>query len=104
MCRSISLPTAWYLAIPLEEMVSHVKEYLPAHSLVPGYTPGGSNKHYAGVFLSAHSLVPGYTPEGGGKPYEGVSPCQQPHSRECWPPAAPWASGSLASPSRCWIA
>ncbi len=55
MCRSISLPTAWYLAIPLGEVVSHVQEY-----------------------LSAQSLVPGYTPEGGGKPYEGVSLCPLP--------------------------
>jgi hypothetical protein len=51
MCRSISLPTAWYLAIPLEEVISHVKEYLPAHSLVPGYTPGGGGKPCAGASL-----------------------------------------------------
>ncbi len=55
MCRSISLPTAWYLAIPLEEVISHVQEYLSAHSLVPGYIPGRD-----------------------GKSYEGVSPCPQP--------------------------
>ncbi len=55
MCRSISLPTAWYLAISLEGVVNHVQEYLPAHCLVPGYIP-----------------------EGGGKPYEGVSPCPLP--------------------------
>jgi hypothetical protein len=55
MWRSISLPTAWYLAITLEEVVSHMKECLPVHSLVPGYNPGG-----------------------GGKPFEGVSPCPQP--------------------------
>ncbi len=36
LCRSISLPTAWNLAVPLEEVVSHVQEYLPADSLVPG--------------------------------------------------------------------
>jgi hypothetical protein len=51
MCRSISLPTAWYLAIPLEEVISQVQEYLSAHSLVPGYSPGGDGKSYEGVSL-----------------------------------------------------
>jgi hypothetical protein len=77
MCRSISLPTAWYLATSLEEMVSYVEEYLPAPSLVPGI-PLEEVVSHVQEYLSAHSLVPGYTPGGDGKPYEGVSPCPLP--------------------------
>jgi hypothetical protein len=77
MWRSISLPPARYLAIALEEMVSHVEEYLPAHSLVPGIPLEEVVSHMK-EYLPAHSLVPGYSPGGGGKPFEGVSPCPQP--------------------------
>ena len=58
MWRSITLPTAWYLAISLKEVVSHMKEYLPANSLIPVNV--GHQPHHGLQALSLRPHIVGY--------------------------------------------